>query len=70
MTLKEKFEQVESPVAIELEKIADDYAIEFAEWMMSKFISIEPEVSFKGLHNGDFSTTNELLKIFKKQKGL
>lgn len=58
MTLKEKFEQVESPVAIGLEKIADGYAIEFAQWV--QFHS-ELWIKYK---------TSELLAIFKKEKGL
>jgi hypothetical protein len=41
--------------AINLEKIADEYAIEFAEWLF--------DVSRIG-------STKELLQIFKKEKGL
>ena len=59
MTLKEKFEQVESPVAIGLEKIADDYAIEFLEWVL-----------FNPLINQFQYSYNDLLEIFKKEKGL
>lgn len=76
MTLKEKLQQVTYwwREATECELIADDYAIEFSEWMMSKCNSIEPEGSFKGkyflLHKGDFFTTLELLEIFKKEKRL
>jgi hypothetical protein len=62
-TLKEKFE---TKIAIQFpyeskahasycEKIADDYAIDFAEWLF--------DVSRIG-------TTKELLEIFKKEKGL
>ena len=58
MTLKEKFEQVKSPIAIELEKIADDYAIEFAEWIKNSSIK-----------NTDLPIS-VLLKMFKNQKGL
>ena len=45
--------------AKELEKIADDYAIEFAEWRLTTF-----------LKNADQYTMKELLEIFKKEKGL
>jgi hypothetical protein len=63
MTLKEKFYidlnyylggdyYVKYKVAEQCEKIADDYAIEFAEWLF--------DVSRIG-------TTKELLEIFKKE---
>lgn len=62
MTLKEKFEQVESPVAPKLEQIADEIAIEFAEWLTfnNLFYSIE--------FGND--RTIDLLEQFKKEKGL
>jgi hypothetical protein len=41
------------------EKIADDYAISFAEWVI--------DYSFNGMYSNDI---NELLKEFKKEKGL
>lgn len=75
MTLKEKFEPFvyfsdgnnsmereyqREDNAIECEQIADDYAIEFAEWYKVKCI----------LSSLDFHlTTKELLEIFKKEKG-
>ena len=63
MTLKEKFKDILKNAKIhfinldsqECEQIADDYAIEFAEWLF--------DVSRIG-------TTKELLEIFKKEKGL
>jgi hypothetical protein len=59
MTLKEKicepFDGLKKETAHKLLKIADDYAIEFAEWLF--------DVSRIG-------TTKELLEIFKKEKGL
>ena len=61
MTLKEKFEQVKSPVAIGLEKIADDYAIEFYIFMKT----IETKIA-----RGKRITDKQLLEIFKKEKGL
>jgi hypothetical protein len=65
MTLKEKF--IEQSIDIryqvleteKFEKIADDYAIEFAEWRLTTF-----------LKNADQYTMKELLEIFKKEKGL
>ena len=44
-----------------LEKIADDYAIEFAEWICKHY---ETDAIFCGILD-----TKELLKIFKKEKG-
>ena len=69
MTLKEKFEQFTEQKsydkknynAEECEQIADDYAIEFAEW--------KDEAR---LYNEVYSMNNtkELLEMFKKEKGL
>jgi hypothetical protein len=57
MTLKEKIQDVEigEGMSDRLEKIADDYAIEFAKWLQE--------------NNGAMSY-QELLEIFKKEKGL
>ncbi len=59
MTLKEKlcepFDGLRTETADKLEVIADDYAIEFAEWLF--------DVSRIG-------TTKELLEKYKKEKGL
>ncbi len=74
MTLKEKFETKASIdttyeaklFAKECEKIADDYAIEFAEWV--------EELSRQHIDSLDYhlyldNDVKELLEIFKKQKG-
>ena len=64
MTLKEKFKQwldTEPRIQIrevQLEVIADDYAIEFAEWLM--------KIRFKSIEK---LTAKELLEIFKNEKG-
>lgn len=56
MTLKEKLnEQLSEAFANEIEKIAEDFAIGFAEWLF--------DVSRIG-------STKELLEIYKKEKGL
>lgn len=69
MTLKEKFiklypHQTEDYLDYEeaemCEQIADDYAIEFAEWLIEK----ERE------HPNKIIRGKELLEIFKKEKGL
>ena len=63
MTLKEKlcqpFDGLKIETANKLEKIADDYAIEFAEWVIDN--DNKPVGQF---------TIKELLEIFKKEKGL
>ena len=68
MTLKEKFEvELVFSLSRELhnekcEKIADDYAIEFVEWLSFNDL-------FYSIQFGN-NSTNELLEIFKKEKGL
>lgn len=66
MTIKEKFNALvpkefggmQEPLLNECEKIADDYAIEFVNWIMfTDYSTID-------------NTTKELLEIFKKEKGL
>ena len=67
MTLKEKFKQwldTEPRVQIRevpLETIADEFAIEFAEWLV---IIYNEDIIY------DEYTTKELLEIYKKEKGL
>ena len=78
MTLKEKlcepFDGLKIETANKLVKIADDYAIEFAEWCDDNYFK-----NGKGNSNWSASmdwddnekfTTKELLEIFKKEKGL
>ena len=63
MTLKEKFQNIIwAYLADESVKIADDYAIEFAKWMDKSNYYIEIYKHLK--------TYEELLEIFKKEKGL
>lgn len=60
MTLKEKFQNITwAYPADESVKIADDYAIEFGEYIDS--LTSEDTFNF---------TIKELLEIFKKEKGL
>jgi hypothetical protein len=60
MTLKEKIQDVEigKGLSDKIEQIADDYAIEFAEWLLNSnhFIKL--------------LDTKQLLETFKKEKGL
>lgn len=67
MTLKEKFIKESLDIRYQVlepkkfEQIADDYAIEFAEWC--------DEFRINGI--GYYQkTVKELLEIFKKEKGL
>jgi hypothetical protein len=65
MTLKEKFKQWldTNPNVIfrdtQCEKIADDYAIDFGEWLISRAAG---ETGLK--------LRDDVLQIFKKEKGL
>jgi hypothetical protein len=66
MTLKEKFIKESLDIRYQVlepkkfEKIADDYAIEFAEWIVKN-------CNHSKLKSLDYK---ELLEIFKKEKGL
>ena len=72
-TLKEKIKDVdiEKGMSDKLEKIADDYAIEFVEWLTnekSKYAIMYGQKIRFSTFKKDY-TTEELLKIFKKEKG-
>ena len=57
----------------ECEKITDNFAIEFAEWVSYKYKFLENRGWFNGsyqLEMGIFKTSDELLNEFKKEKGL
>jgi hypothetical protein len=70
MTLREKFGEVyvEKGMAKELEKIADNHALEFIEWLGAN--------NYKKYSNGwanmftKATPEKELLEIFKKEKSL
>jgi len=77
MTLKEKFKSLNTNFGrdakyyhhnlIKCKKIADDYAIEFAEWVEKLRDSDIDSLDYAfWLDN----TTKQLLEIFKKEKGL
>ena len=71
MTLKEKFKSddlnLSNLEADECEKIADDFAIGFAEWVNDNCWNIESD---RYLYQDDQYRTNQLLEIYKKEKGL
>jgi hypothetical protein len=66
MTLKEKLDVIknydEQDPHETFMRIADDYAIEFLEWVDKNALEI--------LWNRGKRTTKEILEIFKKEKGL
>jgi hypothetical protein len=69
MTLKEKFiDAFKSGKRFDIqnaETITDEFAIEFAEWMLIKFItSLETGI------DAESDNPKEMLEIFKKEKGL
>jgi hypothetical protein len=84
MTLREKFIKCRNKLnqyyvlpitddAEQLEKISDDYAIEFAEWCDNDYFRMGNTNIWS--HTTDWEdnlkfTTKELLEIFKKEKGL
>jgi hypothetical protein len=73
MILKEKFKKLISKdfTINQLEQIADDYAIDFAEWLNTNYFQIVgKKVWSKNLGYDVCYTAKELLEIFKKEKGL
>lgn len=76
MTLKEKFKKATSQWfdTTECEQIANDYAIEFAEWCIEWRVEFCDSTKEGILYNygGMYQKykMQELLEIFKKEKGL
>ena len=85
MTLKEKFrphakywdcyndEQLKYDHENKCVKIADEFAIGFAEWISYKYKYLDDKGWFNGsyqLEMGIFKTSKELLEIYKDEKGL
>ena len=78
MTLKEKFSLILMEFWIndwedECEKIADEFAIEFAEWNSYKYKYLPNKGWFATTYQLEmdiFITSKELLEIYKKEKGL
>jgi hypothetical protein len=79
MTLKEKFENCPDKDgwinknhsrAVNLEKIADEFAIGFAEFMMNfDYYKTKKLWIRNNIVSTDKFTTKELLEIYKKEKG-
>ena len=56
-----------------LEKIADEFAIGFAEWLSYRYKYLDNKGWFATTYHlemGIFKTSEELLQIYKKEKGL
>ena len=79
MTLKEKFEEIliafwTSEWESECEQTADEFAIGFAEWCIKKRVDFfdSTEIGETYTIDGFISRykMNELLEIYKKEKGL
>lgn len=88
MTLKEKlcepFDGLKIETVNKLERIADDYAIEFVEWKDDNFLIYRDKTYYTKTSSTYFDVTKyvgkekptkyytlkELLQIFKKEKGL
>jgi hypothetical protein len=80
MTLREKFKNIEldepyifisEPGATECEKIADELAIGFAEWCDNEgYTQVNNLSLWKSLDDEKGKYSIELLKIYKKEKGL
>jgi hypothetical protein len=82
MTLKERFKEEKlyiNPYSFKLtvdsienfEQIADEFAIEFAQWINSvSYRSFDGNWYLTQIDEDIKKTTEELLEIFKKEKGL
>jgi hypothetical protein len=77
MTLKEKFKNIlfiyeiatEEAKIDRCEQIADDFTIEFAEWIDNLGYIRAPDL-WVSLEDGMGKTSQELLEIYKEEKGL
>jgi hypothetical protein len=75
MTLKEKLnEKLSESFANEIEKLTEDFAIEFAEWCVIRKVSFFDDTEQGMIFTVDLYktkyTTKELLQIYKIEKGL
>jgi hypothetical protein len=79
MTLKEKFKEILTAFWIndwenECEKVADEFAIGFASWCIKKRIDFFDSTEIGETYTIDGNVSkykmNELLEIYKKEKGL
>jgi hypothetical protein len=69
MTLKEKFGKLfmKGRDTTEFEKITEDFAIEFAEWLANSYYSYNFGIKmFEHRNKEIYKTTKELLEIYKQ----
>jgi hypothetical protein len=69
MTLKEKFGKLfmKGRDTTEFEKIAEDFAIGFAEWLANSYYSYNFGIKmFEHRNKEIYKTTKELLEIYKQ----
>lgn len=69
----EEFGGMQEPTLTECEKIADEFAISFAEWVDDNYFRMGRTNLWSestDWENNIKITTKELLEIFKKEKGL
>jgi hypothetical protein len=65
------YSRLYTPTAEIIEQIADDYAINFAEWINRVSYRSSDNSWWLTQNSGDIKkTTEELLEIFKNEKGL
>jgi hypothetical protein len=66
------YSKIYTPTAELIEKITDEFAVEFAEWIERKNYWYAKDVNCYYKYGGKQSkyTTKELLELFKKEKGL
>lgn len=80
-TLKEQFEKIEMDYLLnqtvptswlysEYEKLADQHAIGFAEWISCKDYAFDGLAWFDNYENKICEETSELLEIYKKEQEL
>jgi len=78
MKLKEKFNNAldldnDKYIVLECEKVADDFAIGFAEWNSYKYKYLPNKGWFGNSYELEmdiFKSSKQLLEIYKKEKGL
>ena len=75
MTLKEKFEEIliafwTSEWEDECEKVADEFAIGFAEWLNEEYSYYHGDGEYYDHVENKWYKLKELLEIYKKEKGL
>lgn len=80
MKLKDKFNNLvpiefggmQEPLLSDCEKIAEEFAIEFSNWCANRYVKLHSvwcPIYGDQRDKNNWKTSNELLEIFKKEKG-